>query len=145
MNASYRATLLVILLLAMLRVPAIASCQVVIEHNWSVIGPGGHYGVFQYRTGPGPFDADTALLFGPRNADIPLPLYAIMFACAVPVLALLALFCRGICAEASFSKKIQRTAATLGSRPVRIICPRLLQPTGRFRRRSLSLVYPLAE
>ncbi len=29
------------------------------------------------------------------------------------------------------------TAAPLGSRTVRIICQRLLQPTGRFRRRSL--------
>ena len=36
-------------------------------------------------------------------------------------------------------KTVQRTAATLGSRTVRIICQRLLQPTGRFRRRSLSL------
>lgn len=34
---------------------------------------------------------------------------------------------------------LQRTAATLGSRTVRIICRRLLQPTGHFRRRSLSL------
>ena len=33
-----------------------------------------------------------------------------------------------------------KTAAPLGSRTVRIICQRLLQPTGRFRRRSLSLV-----
>jgi hypothetical protein len=32
------------------------------------------------------------------------------------------------------------TAAPLCSRTVRIICQRLLQPTGRFRRRSLSLV-----
>jgi hypothetical protein len=35
---------------------------------------------------------------------------------------------------------LQRTAAPLGSRTVRIICLRLLQPTGRFRWRSLSLV-----
>jgi hypothetical protein len=35
---------------------------------------------------------------------------------------------------------LQRTAAPLGSRAVRIICQRLSQPTGRFRRRSLSLV-----
>ena len=33
----------------------------------------------------------------------------------------------------------QRTAAPLGSRTVQVICQRLLQPTGRFRRRSLSL------
>ena len=35
---------------------------------------------------------------------------------------------------------LQRTAAPLGSWTVRVICQRLLQPTGRFRRRSLSLV-----
>jgi len=34
----------------------------------------------------------------------------------------------------------QRTAAPVGSRAVRVICQRFLQPTGRFRRRSLSLV-----
>src|SRR5438876_11340063 len=32
-----------------------------------------------------------------------------------------------------------RTAAPLGSRAIRVICQRLLQPTGRFRRGSLSL------
>ena len=35
---------------------------------------------------------------------------------------------------------LQRTAAPLGSRTVRITCQRLLQPTGRFRWRSLGLV-----
>ena len=34
---------------------------------------------------------------------------------------------------------LRRTAAPLGSRAIRIICERLLQPTGRFRRGSLSL------
>ena len=34
---------------------------------------------------------------------------------------------------------LQRTAAPLGSRTVQVIWQRLLQPTGRFRRRSLSL------
>ena len=38
------------------------------------------------------------------------------------------------------TRALQRTAAPLGSWTVRIIWPRLLQPTGRFRRRSLSLV-----
>ena len=38
------------------------------------------------------------------------------------------------------TRALQRTAAPLGSRTVQVICPRLLQPTGRFRRRSLSLV-----
>src|SRR5436190_4273701 len=37
------------------------------------------------------------------------------------------------------NKTLQRTAAPLGSRAIRIICERLLQPTGRFRRGSLSL------
>src|SRR6266480_5333018 len=34
---------------------------------------------------------------------------------------------------------LRRTAAPLGSRAIRIICERLLQPTGRFRWGSLSL------
>ena len=34
----------------------------------------------------------------------------------------------------------QRTAAPLGSPTVQVMCQRFLQPTGRFRRRSLSLV-----
>ena len=38
------------------------------------------------------------------------------------------------------TRALQLTAAPLGSWTVRVICSRLLQPTGRFRRRSLSLV-----
>jgi hypothetical protein len=38
------------------------------------------------------------------------------------------------------TRALQRTAAPLGSWTVQVICSRLLQPTGRFRRRSLSLV-----
>ena len=43
------------------------------------------------------------------------------------------------------TRALQRTAAPLGSRTVQVICSRLLQPTGRFRRRSLSLVVRLKE
>jgi hypothetical protein len=43
-------------------------------------------------------------------------------------------------AAAGFNQSLQRTAAPQGSRTVRVIWQRLLQPTGRFRRRSLSLV-----
>ena len=39
-----------------------------------------------------------------------------------------------------FNKALHRTAAALGRRTVREMCQRLLQPTGRFRRRSLSLI-----
>jgi TonB family protein len=42
--------------------------------------------------------------------------------------------------ELHLNRALQRTAAPLGRRTFRIICQRLLQPTGRFRRRSLSLV-----
>ena len=35
---------------------------------------------------------------------------------------------------------LRRTDAALGSQLVRVICSRLLQPTGLFRRRSLNLV-----
>jgi ankyrin repeat protein len=42
--------------------------------------------------------------------------------------------------RSGLTRALQRTAAPLGRRTVRIICQRLLQPTGRFRRRSLSLV-----
>jgi hypothetical protein len=38
------------------------------------------------------------------------------------------------------TRALQRTAAPLGRRTVWVICSRLLQPTGRFRRRSLSLI-----
>jgi hypothetical protein len=37
-------------------------------------------------------------------------------------------------------RALQRTTALLGSRTVRVIWQGLLQPTGRFRRLSLSLV-----
>jgi len=37
------------------------------------------------------------------------------------------------------TRALHLTAAPLGSRTVQTICQRLLQPTGRFRRRSLSL------
>ena len=37
------------------------------------------------------------------------------------------------------NKTLQRTAAPLGSRTVQLICQRLLQPTGRFRRRVAEL------
>lgn len=40
----------------------------------------------------------------------------------------------------SSTRALQRTAAPLGSWTVQLICSRPLQPTGRFRRRSLSLV-----
>jgi hypothetical protein len=40
----------------------------------------------------------------------------------------------------TLTRALQRTAAPLGSWTVQVICQRLLQPTGRFRRRSLSLV-----
>ena len=38
------------------------------------------------------------------------------------------------------SRALQLTAAPLGSRTVRVICQRLLQPTGGFRRRSLTYI-----
>ena len=59
---------------------------VTIEHNWSMIGPGGHYGVFQYHTGPGVLD-ETAVLIGPAHFQIPLPLFAIaVLTCVIIVL-----------------------------------------------------------
>ena len=42
-------------------------------------------------------------------------------------------------------KALQRTAAPQGDRAVRVICQQLLQPTGRLRRRSLSLDVRCAE
>jgi len=43
--------------------------------------------------------------------------------------------------EPARSRALQRTAAPLGTRTVRVLCQRLLQPTGRFRRRSVSLAF----
>ena len=40
--------------------------------------------------------------------------------------------------NAGLTRALQRTAAPLGSWTVQVICQRLLQPSGRFRRRSLS-------
>jgi hypothetical protein len=88
-------------LLALSHLPALASCQVVIKHSWSIKRPEGFYGVFQYQTGPGPFDAHTAVLLGPRNFDIPVPLYALMVAGGIPVLALSAMLLRGISTRGS--------------------------------------------
>lgn len=62
---------------------AIACGKFGTEQNWYISRPGGLYGVFQYHTGPGPFDAHTALLLGSRIVDIPVPLYALMAAAAI--------------------------------------------------------------
>jgi hypothetical protein len=71
---------------------------IVISYNWSVIGADGHYGVFQYQTGPGLFDAHTAVLLGPRNFDIPLPLFV------VAGLVFLAIVSFGLCARMNFTR-----------------------------------------
>ena len=64
--------------------------SIVIQHNCSVIGPDGHYGVFQYQTGPGVLDAGTAFMLGPTHFQIPLPIFAIAtLACVAIVLFLL--------------------------------------------------------
>ena len=60
---------------------------IVVERNWSVFGPGGAYGLFQYLTGPRWFDNHTAVLLGPVDFEIPLPISAI--AALVGVLAVL--------------------------------------------------------
>ena len=93
MSAFNRAAFLAILLIAVSNLSALAG-EIVLKHNWCVVGPGGHYGVFQYQTGQGPFDAHTALLLGPRNADIPAPLFALI-ACLVFPFSMFLLLCRG--------------------------------------------------
>jgi hypothetical protein len=60
---------------------------IVMERNWSVFGPGGAYGLFQYLTGPRWFNKHTAVLLGPVDFEIPLPIFAI--AALVGVLAVL--------------------------------------------------------
>ncbi len=88
--------MLAILVLAASQISSLASgAQIEIKYNWSVIGPGGHYGLFQYTTGPGSFDAHTALLFGARNADIPAPLFAVATCAALPFF-MLVLLSRGL-------------------------------------------------
>lgn len=99
MNASNRVILVGTLLLLLLQASALASCEVVIEHNWSVVGPGGHYGVFQYQTGAGLFDAGTAVLLGPHHFQIPAPLFAILAACGLPVLGIFAFYLRRVSSE----------------------------------------------
>ena len=50
---------------------------IVIQHNWMVAGPSGHYGVLQYQTGPGVFDAHTGVALGPTHLDVPAPIFVI--------------------------------------------------------------------
>ena len=52
--------------------------SVVIQHNWMVAGPGGHYGVLQYQTGPGWLDAHTGVVLGSVSFDLPFPIFAIV-------------------------------------------------------------------
>jgi hypothetical protein len=99
MSLSNRIILLGSLILMVLRVPALASCQVVVEHDWSVAGPGGYYGCIQYQTGPGPFDARTAVLLGPHHFQIPAPLFAILTVFTVVLLAVLAFYVRALFPE----------------------------------------------
>lgn len=94
MSASKPTTFAVILVLMLSRLAA-SAFTVVIEHSWSVVGPGGRYGFFQYPTGPGPFDAHTVLMLGHRSADIPIPLYMVV-ACVVVAFGVAALFARGL-------------------------------------------------
>ena len=61
--------------------------RISIQHDWSVIGPGGHYGVFQYQTGPGEFDAGTAFMLGPAHFQIPLPIFAIATLACLAIVA----------------------------------------------------------
>jgi len=63
--------------------------QVVIQHDWSVVGLGGHVGVFQYQTGSGVMDAGTAIMLGSMHFTIPLPMLAIVGLGCLMVLAAL--------------------------------------------------------
>ncbi|HKQ39873.1 MAG TPA: hypothetical protein VJ063_17475 [Verrucomicrobiae bacterium] len=64
--------------------------NIVIQHNWMVAGPGGHYGVLQYQTGPGFFDTHTGLALGPTHFDLPVPIFLI--ACVAGILICLTAF-----------------------------------------------------
>ena len=64
---------------------------VVIQHNWTVAGPGGHYGVVEYQTGPGPFDAHAGVLLVPTNFEVSAPLF-IVLAAAVAAASIPTLF-----------------------------------------------------
>lgn len=96
MNVIKRVVPVGIMLLMLLPASALASCEIVIEYNWTVVGPGGHYGVLQYQTGPGPFDARTAVLLGPQSFQIPMPLFVVLAACVVAVLSAFVLYLRGV-------------------------------------------------
>jgi len=62
--------------------------QINIQHDWTVSGPGGYYGLLQYQSGPGLFDAHTGVALGPAHFDLPLPIFAV--ASSAGVLLLLA-------------------------------------------------------
>src|SRR5438045_3251966 len=97
MSALTRNFMLAVLLVTALELPAHADIQVIIEHNWCIVGPGGSYGLLQCQTGPGPFDAHTALLFGPYNAEFPVPAF-LLIVCGIAVLFPLLLISRGLLA-----------------------------------------------
>src|SRR5258705_10468396 len=105
MSPLNRISVTVVLLLAVAQFAALADSGIVIEHNWSVIGPGGHYGVFQYQTGPGPFDARTVVTLGPRHFQIPAPLFAVLAVGGLLVLGCFALCLRGVFSEPRASNK----------------------------------------
>ncbi len=58
------------------------------EHEWIVEGPGGHYGLAQYTTGPGPLDSHTGIVVGQFNLDFPFPAF-VLFAMVAGGFALL--------------------------------------------------------
>jgi hypothetical protein len=60
--------------------------QIVIEHNWMIAGPGGHYGLLQFQSGPGWLEANTGVSLGPVSFNIPLPIFAVVAIVSVTVI-----------------------------------------------------------
>jgi hypothetical protein len=75
-----------------------------VSHNWSLKGPGGHYGLIEMKTGPGWLDANTFVELGPpaRTISIPLPIHAIVALVFVVVMF-------GLCIRAWFRKDERAT------------------------------------
>lgn len=57
--------------------------QISINHDWTVAGPGGYFGVLEYKTGRGILDAHTGVVCGSMHFDIPVPIFVVVLLAGV--------------------------------------------------------------
>ena len=52
--------------------------DIVIQHAWSIEGPGGHYALLQFKSGPGIMDARSLITLGSTRLDMHLPIVEVI-------------------------------------------------------------------